>query len=136
MRFAPRAAAAALVALLLSGALVAAPAIAAPPDDDCPQFWATSAVRPGMTGTGYTVAEGRTMRNFGFTTLGTLPNAIGPGRDMIIVELTGSLVDTYGGAWAGMSGSPLYIDGKLLGALAFAVSFSSAKIVGITPAEE
>ena len=65
---------------------------------------------------------------------------IGPGRDVIIVEISGPTVDAGGGVWAGMSGSPVYIDHgggpELAGALAYGFSFGATNIAGLTPAED
>jgi hypothetical protein len=67
-----------------------------------------------------------------------MPDLIGPGRDVIIVEISGPTVDAGGGVWAGMSGSPVYIDHgggpQLAGALAYGFSFGATNIAGLTPA--
>jgi hypothetical protein len=71
----------------------------------------------------------------GVDILGVLHNALGPGEDMILARLTGAKAE-YTGVVAGMSGSPVYIDGKLAGALAFRIGqFSKEPIAGITPIE-
>ncbi len=137
MRSGPRAAVGLLASLVVAGALTASPAAASHIEEaDCPEFWSSDQVTDGLTGRGFTVADGRTKRSFQFDVVGVMDNALGPGRDMIVVELEGTLIDRYGGAWAGMSGSPLYARDRLLGALSFALSFGSARIVGITPADE
>lgn len=65
--------------------------------------------------------------------LGMLKDAIGPGQDMILARLHGTKPE-FTGVVAGMSGSPVYIDGKLLGALAYRIGqFSKEPICGITP---
>jgi hypothetical protein len=74
--------------------------------------------------------------SFGVEVLGILRNAEGPGEDLILARLTGANVE-YTGVVAGMSGSPVYIDGKLAGAIAYRIgSFSKEAIAGITPIAE
>ena len=128
-----------LVALLtvvtVMGSLLAPPAGAAGPDDDCPTPMPVSEVRRGMNGTGYTVAEGRNRESFSVEVLGVLADALGPGRDMIVIEASGGEVDEHG-IWGGMSGSPVFIGEKLLGAVAFGFSLEPSGIAGVTPAEE
>ncbi len=68
--------------------------------------------------------------------LGVLKNVLGPDQDMILARLHGSKPE-YTGVVAGMSGSPVYIDGKLLGALSYRIGqFSKEPIAGITPIAE
>ena len=91
------------------------------------------AVRPGLTGTAYTVFEGVRPESMSVEILGRLNNALGPKRDLILARLHGSKPE-YTGVVAGMSGSPVYIDGKLLGALSYRIGqFSKEPIAGITP---
>ncbi len=89
-------------------------------------------IHPGMEGVGRTVFEGDTIEEFRVEILGILKNAIGPQEDMILARLHGDRVE-YTGVVAGMSGSPVYIDGRLAGAVAFSWSFSTGAIAGITP---
>jgi hypothetical protein len=89
-----------------------------------------------MHGTGYTVAQGTNPEAFDVEILGVLKDGIGPGRDMIIVEVSGPQIDAAGGIWAGMSGSPVYIDDKLVGAVAWGLTFGPSKIGGLTAAED
>ena len=92
-------------------------------------------VERGQHGVAYTVFEGATPEPMGVDILGVLRNALGPGEDMILARLTGAKAE-YTGVVAGMSGSPVYIDGKLAGALAFRIGqFSKEPIAGITPIE-
>src|SRR5687767_5807098 len=73
-------------------------------------------IRPGMVGVGRTVFEGSTLQDFKVQILGVLRNVMGPKRDLILARLEGGpLANT--GVIAGMSGSPVYIDGKLVGAV-------------------
>jgi hypothetical protein len=83
----------------------------------------------------YTVFSGVEPEPVGVEILGLLKNALGPGEDMILARLEGAKAE-YTGVVAGMSGSPVYIDGKLVGALAFRIGqFSKEPIAGITPIE-
>ncbi|HEX2235404.1 MAG TPA: SpoIVB peptidase S55 domain-containing protein [Actinomycetota bacterium] len=88
-----------------------------------------------VVGTGYTVARGTQPGAFDAEFLGVLDNGILPGRDLVIAELRSAALDSARGVWAGMSGSPVYLDGKLVGAVAYSLSFGPSRIAGITPAE-
>jgi len=93
-------------------------------------------VRPGMKGIGYTVFEGTKPEPMGVEVLGVLRNLNGPKSDVVLVRLTGEKPQ-FTGVVAGMSGSPVYIDGKLLGAIAYRIGqFSKEPIAGITPIEQ
>lgn len=86
-----------------------------------------------MHGTAWTVFAGTEPESFGVDILGTLHNAEGPGEDLILARLTGPKVE-YDGVVAGMSGSPVYIDGRLVGAISYRIgSFAKQPIAGITP---
>jgi len=93
-------------------------------------------VRPGMVGIGHTVFDGTHVEEFKANILGVLENVIGPRRNLILARLEGGpLANT--GVIAGMSGSPVYVDGKLIGAVSYALgSFSKEPIAGITPIAE
>ena len=93
-------------------------------------------LRPGMTGYGVTVFEGIKREKFGVEILGILKNVMGPKRDVIIARLSeGPLTRT--GVIQGMSGSPVYIDKKLIGAISYSLgSFPKEPIAGITPIAE
>ncbi|HEX3436181.1 MAG TPA: SpoIVB peptidase S55 [Pseudacidobacterium sp.] len=92
-----------------------------------------SQVHRGLHGVAYTVFEGTQPEPMGVEILGLLHNALGPGQDMILARLEGTKPE-YTGVVAGMSGSPVYIDGKLLGALSYRIGlFSKEPIAGITP---
>jgi len=91
-------------------------------------------VRPGMVGVGRTVFEGSRIDEFRVEIIGVLEN-VAPRQNMILARLQGGpLANT--GVIAGMSGSPVYIDGKLVGAVAFGFPFSKETIAGITPIDE
>jgi hypothetical protein len=91
-----------------------------------------SDVRPGMQGIGRTVFEGARVDEFGVRILGVLENAVGPRQSLILARLEGGpLAET--GVIAGMSGSPVFVDGKLVGAVAYSFPFGKEPIAGITP---
>jgi hypothetical protein len=93
-----------------------------------------SDLRPGMKGVGRTVFEDDKLEEFQVTIIGVLEN-IGPKQSMILARLDGGpLANT--GVIAGMSGSPVYVDGKLVGAVAYGFPFSKETIAGITPIGE
>src|SRR6202521_4068299 len=97
---------------------------------------AVSDIRPGMVGIGHTVFDGTHVEEFKAHILGVLENVIGAQRNLILARLEGGpLANT--GVIAGMSGSPVYIDGRLIGAVSYSLgSFSKEPIAGITPIEE
>jgi hypothetical protein len=93
-------------------------------------------VRPGMRGVAYTVFQGTQPEAMEVEILGVLRDVNGPKSDIILVRLRGKKPE-YSGVVAGMSGSPVYVDGKLLGALAFRIGqFSKEPIAGVTPIAE
>jgi len=93
-------------------------------------------VRPGMIGIGRTVFEGAELEEFRVHVLGVLRNVQGPKRDLILARLEGGPLAQTGVA-QGMSGSPVYIDGRLVGAVSYSVgAFSREPIAGITPIAE
>ena len=90
-------------------------------------------IRAGMRGVAYTVFEGTKPEPMEVEVLGVLHNVNGPKGDIILIRLHGPKVE-YTGVVAGMSGSPVYLDGKLAGALAFRIGeFSKEPIAGVTP---
>jgi hypothetical protein len=93
-------------------------------------------IHPGQRGVAYTVFQGIQPEAMDVEVLGVLRNANGPKGDIILVRLHGTKVE-YTGVVAGMSGSPVYIEGKLAGALAFRIGeFSKEPIAGVTPISE
>ena len=95
-----------------------------------------SEIHKGMRGVAYTVFQGTKPEPMDVEVLGVLKNANGPKGDIILVRLSGKEVE-YTGVVAGMSGSPVYLDGKLAGALAFRIGeFSKEPIAGVTPIAE
>lgn len=92
-------------------------------------------VKPGMRGTIKTVFRGTQIEEFGFEVLGVMKNVFGPKEDVILVKLLGPKPE-FTGVVAGMSGSPVYIDGRLVGALSLRFGlFTKEPIAGITPIE-
>jgi len=99
-------------------------------------FFPLSEVHRGLMGTAWTVFAGSKPESMDVEILGVLRGARGPGRDMILAQLHGSKPE-YTGVVAGMSGSPVYIGNRLLGALSYRVGqFSKEPIAGITPIEQ
>src|ERR1700676_320835 len=94
-------------------------------------YWQVDDVRAGMKGQGRTVMKGTKIEPFDAEVLGVLKNT-SPGRDMVLCRLSGLSLDKTG-VIAGMSGSPVYIDGKLLGAVAYAWPYGKEPIAGVTP---
>src|SRR5437879_2703674 len=113
-----------------AGALIAllwtlSPASAATP------LFPLADVTTGMRGVGKTVFSGGRIENFDVEILGVLDN-IGPKQSLILARLSGGPIEKTG-VMQGMSGSPVYIDGKLVGAVAMAFPFSKEPIAGIRP---
>jgi SpoIVB peptidase S55 len=99
-----------------------------------PQIMPEEQVKPGMHGVAYTVFEGTKPEPLDVEILGVLRDMAGPKSDVIVARLHGAKVE-FTGVVAGMSGSPVYIDGKLVGAIAYRLgAFSKEPIAGITPA--
>jgi SpoIVB peptidase S55 len=95
-----------------------------------------SEIKTGMVGTGQTVFNGTRVEEFKVRVLGVIANVMGPQRNLVLARLEGGpLAQT--GVIAGMSGSPVYIDGRLIGAVSYALgNFSKEPIAGITPIDE
>lgn len=92
-------------------------------------------LRPGMKGIARTVFAGSEPQEFGLEILGVLPGFTGPRQSTIIAKLSGTNVDKTG-VFAGMSGSPVFIDDRLVGAIAYSFPFSKEPICGITPIKQ
>lgn len=92
-------------------------------------------VHPGMKGIGKTIFKGSAIEQFDFEVLGIMDNAVGPGKSLIWAELKNPIL-TETGVMQGMSGSPLYIDGKIIGAVAYGMNFAKKPIAGITPIQD
>ena len=101
-----------------------------------PQTISVDQIHTGMRGVAYTVFEGVKPEPMEVEVLGVLRNMNGPKGDLILIRLHGTKVE-YTGVVAGMSGSPVYLDGKLAGALSFRIGeFSKEPIAGVTPIAE
>ncbi|MBY0494128.1 MAG: hypothetical protein K2Y23_07915 [Cyanobacteria bacterium] len=118
-----------IAAALALGVLIAAPVAQT-------TYLPLDQVRPGMIGVGRTVFSGTRLEDFKVEILGVMRNVIGPKRNLILARLEGGpLAKT--GVIAGMSGSPVYVDGKLMGAVSYSLGqFSTEPIAGITPIDE
>jgi hypothetical protein len=115
----------------LAGLLLLSVSFAADPTQ--PKILPVDQIQPGMKGVAYTVFEGTKPEAMDLEVLGVLKNANGPKSDLILVRLQGKKPE-YTGVVAGMSGSPVYIDGKLVGALSYRIGqFSKEPIAGVTP---
>ncbi|MFP5227781.1 MAG: SpoIVB peptidase S55 [Acidobacteriota bacterium] len=129
---------ASLATLLPAGAALAqasSPAVLPPHPPEVTKFFPLSEIHKGLQGVAYTVFEGTKPEPMGVEILGVLHNALGPRQDMILGRLEGTKPQ-YTGVVAGMSGSPVYIDGRLVGALSYRIGqFSKEPICGITPIE-
>ncbi len=91
-------------------------------------------IKPGMKGRGKTVFSGQQVEEFEVTVIGVMDN-VEPKRSIILAELSGQNLETTG-VLSGMSGSPVYIENKLIGAVAYSFPFARKAIAGITPIEE
>ena len=111
-------------------ALFSAPVMAADPD-----IFPLSQVKPGMKGEALTIFAGDQIEKFDLVVIGVMPNFLGPKESIILVQLVGPKVE-HTGVVAGMSGSPVYIDGKLAGALSLKLgTFTKEALAGVTPIE-
>lgn len=99
------------------------------------RFMPLADVKEGMNGIARTVFKGNKSEEFNVEILGIVPGGIGPKQDMIVGRISGGGADRTS-VFAGMSGSPVYIDGKLVGAISYSFPFSKEPICGITPIEQ
>ncbi len=98
-----------------------------------PEIFPLSDIQPGMKGVAYTIFEGDQVEKIDLEVIGVLHNAVGPKQDVILVRLLGEKAQETG-VVAGMSGSPVYFDGRLAGALALKLgTFTKEAIAGVTP---
>lgn len=122
----------ALVVLTLGS--IVAPALRAA--NDQPPILPLDQVKPGMTGVAYTIFAGDKIEPFNIEVIGILPNLMGPKQSIILVQLHGEKAE-HTGVVAGMSGSPVYVDGKLMGALSLKFGvFVKEPLAGVTPIED
>jgi hypothetical protein len=125
--------AALLAGLLAPGLVLAQSAPKAPPSGSA--YFPIASVRPGLKGYGMTVWQGNKLERFEVEVLGVLDGVPNPKQNLIIGRLSGPQVDRTK-VFAGMSGSPVYIDGKMVGAVSYAFAFATEAIAGITPIEQ
>jgi SpoIVB peptidase S55 len=125
---------ASLVVVATTLAAVPATAVGTCTPGGMPDVLATADMQPGMTGTAWTVVQGTTPVSFDVEILAVEQNVILPGHAFVLVRLSGSVIDATGGIAAGMSGSPVYINGQLAGALSY--GGIGDNLAGMTPAEE
>jgi hypothetical protein len=127
------------LAFILTGGLILAAAVLPAPQaqalSECPEVLPAAEVVPGETGYGLTVSRGTTPERFDVEVVGVLENAVAPGIPLLVVEVASPEIDRVGGIWGGMSGSPVYVDGRLLGAVAYGFSWGPSSLGGVTPAE-
>jgi hypothetical protein len=123
--------------LLLFSLVSTGPAIAASPCGSPPPTFPTSQMTRGMTGVGYTVISGDEIEPFDVRVLGVMPDAFYLGIDVIAMEMTGpaGFLAATGGALHGMSGSPIYIQGRLAGSLSWGIA-EDRRVFGVTAAED
>ncbi len=105
---------------------------ASKPDASSSKYFPIEQVKPGLKGYGMTVFEGNTPERFEVEILGVVEGQPNPKQNVILARLSGGKVDRTR-VFAGMSGSPVYVDGKMVGAVAYAFGFASEAIAGITP---
>mgnify|MGYP001204061048 CR=1 FL=1 len=106
-----------------------------PPASANPEFFPMSEVRPGMKAVGRTIFQGDKIEEFQVELVGVLKNVLAPKHDVVLARLSGAnLAET--GVVAGMSGSPVYVNGKLLGAVAIAFPFAKEPYTLITPIQD
>ena len=118
--------------LLFPAVLYSQPPI--PPQPPLPKpetYWNVDDVKAGMKGQGKSVIKGVKIESFDAEVIGVLKNT-SPGRDLILCRLSGMNLEKTG-VIAGMSGSPIYMQGKLLGAVAYTWAFGKEPIAGVTP---
>ncbi len=121
--------------LVATMGLTAGPARSAP-STQCPDAYPVTGLAVGAPVTGLTVSTGTTPEGFTGQVLGVLEDGISPGVDMVMVDLHSPTIDKAG-IWEGMSGSPVYAaDGRLVGAVAYGLSFGPSTVAGLTPATE
>lgn len=99
------------------------------------QFFSVGDVRPGMKGVGRTIFAGNKVQEFQVELLGVLKNVLAPKHDAILARLSGPTIDKTG-VVEGMSGSPVYVNGKLLGAIAIAFPYAKEPYTLITPIQD
>ncbi len=113
---------------------LALPAMAVPFVPDVP-LMDVGEIRTGMRGEAHTVLKGTTVETFPVTILSVIPRK-GLPRHLILIRAEGPLIEKTGGIAAGMSGSPVFIDGKIIGAIGYGWDFSDHRLGLVTPIED
>jgi len=122
----------AFIALMLGS--IAVPTVHGATDQ--PPILPLDQVKPGMRGVAYTIFAGDKIEPFDVEVIGILPNLMGPKQSIILIQLHGDKAE-HTGVVAGMSGSPVYVDGKLMGALSLKFGvFVKEPLAGVTPIED
>ncbi len=99
------------------------------------EIFPLSQVKPGMKGEALTIFAGDQIEKFDLVVIGVMPNFLGPKESIILVQLLGPKVE-HTGVVAGMSGSPVYFEGKLAGAISLKLGiFTKEPLAGVTPIE-
>jgi hypothetical protein len=129
--------------LTLSAGVIGVPSVAAVAPrapGDCPAIMAKADIVTGSTGQGWTVVSGTTRVPFHVEFLGILVDGLFPGKDLIIVRVSDEpgydFIQKANGIWAGISGSPVYQAGKLVGSTSYSLNIGEAFLAGLTPAED
>jgi hypothetical protein len=129
-----------MILALSSSALGMTGTAAAAPPGSCPDILPVGELVLDSFGRGWTVAKGDTPEPFRVEYLGVLDDGIGVGRDLIIVEVSdipgSDIIQRANGIWAGISGSPVYSNGKLVGAVSYSLNLGEAFLAGVTPAQD
>ncbi len=115
--------------------LVVAGLIGAVPIAAAPSWLPENEITPGMTGIGKTVIVGTKISEFKIKVLGVLRNA-GPAGDLVLFRASGPAIEPIGGLASGMSGSPIYIHGRLAGAFSYSFQFADPTVGLFTPIED
>ncbi|MGI6038574.1 MAG: SpoIVB peptidase S55 domain-containing protein, partial [Limnochordia bacterium] len=96
------------------------------------EFWPLGMVTPGLRGTGKTVVEGQKVEEFEVEVVDILPGE-GPVGDLVLIKVSGAVIDRMGGVGQGMSGSPIYFQNKLAGAIGYGFALTDHRIALMTP---
>src|SRR5687767_1367639 len=123
----------AFVIVVVAGLLAVPSATSSQTASECDATVPIEEVVPGVVGTGLTTSLGTTSSPFQAEVLGVQRDAVAPGRHLIVVELASPALTAAGGVWQGMSGSPVLVGTRLLGAVSWGFAFTPSPIVGLTP---
>ena len=121
---------------IITGMLVAVLVLLLVPQVKAQEFMSVAELRPGMQGVARTVITGDTIEEFDVEILGIMPQQGPTGGSLILIKTSGPLIERTGGIAQGMSGSPVYIDGKLVGAIAYGWGMTDSTVGMLTPIGE